>query len=208
VRKSPKTLEDFFPIGDDRMIDHRPSDVTTVLCELHAGNPDAQDRLLNTVYDELRQMAAGCLRGERANHTLQPTALVNEFVLRLFRTDLQARDRGSFFALATKVMRRILAEHGRRRTAQKRGGCWQRVPLDDVADYFEREKLDVEAVDEALARLALLNQRQSEVITLRFFGGFTVSQIAGQLEVSVSTVESDLRLAKAWLRRQLAEKAP
>jgi RNA polymerase sigma factor (TIGR02999 family) len=185
------------------MIDHTPSDVTTVLSELHAGDPDAQGRLLNAVYGELRQMAAGFLGGERRDHTLQPTALVNEFALRLLGTDLKARDRSSFFALATVAMRNILAEHGRRRAAQKRGDNWPRVPLDDVADYFERHNLDVQALNQALVLLAVHDQRQSEVITLHYFGRFTVPEIAEQLDISVSTVESDLRHAKAWLRRQL-----
>lgn len=185
-------------------MDHEPpSDVTIVLRELRAGEPDAQTRLLSLVYDELRQMAAGFLRGNRPGQTLQPTAVVHEFVLRLLGTDLQASDRRSFFALATVAMRRILAEHARRRNAQKRGDGWRRVPLDDLADYFVRQDLDVEALNEALARLATLDQRQSEAVTLHYFGGFTVKEIAGQLQVSVSTVESDLRSAKAWLRRQL-----
>jgi RNA polymerase sigma factor (TIGR02999 family) len=196
-------LVDFFALEKKGMPDHIPSDVTIVLQDLHKGDPDAQGRLLSMVYGELRQMAAGFLHGERTDHTLQPTALVNEFVLRLLGTKLQAQDRNSFFALAAKVMRSILAEHGRRRRAQKRGGCWQRVPLDDVAAYFERQHLDVEAVDEALDDLAVHDQRQSEAITLHYFGGFTVTEITEQLQVSVSTVEADLRLGRAWLRKQL-----
>jgi RNA polymerase sigma factor (TIGR02999 family) len=184
------------------------SDVTILLQDLHKGDPDAQDRLLTTVYNELRRMAASFLLGERPDHTLEPTALVNEFVLRLLGRDLAARDRRSFFALATVAMRHILAEHGRRRGTQKRGDGWRRVPLDDVADYFERQNLDVQAVNEALTGLELLEPRQSEAVTLHYFAGFTVKEIAEQLEVSVSTVESDLRLARAWLRRELAETTP
>jgi RNA polymerase sigma-70 factor (ECF subfamily) len=187
------------------MTDQQPGEVTTVLQDLRTGDPDAQGRLLTMVYDELRRMAAGFLHGERPDHTLQPTAVVNEFVLRLLGTDLKAQNGRSFFALATVAMRRILAEHARRRNTRKRGDGWRRVPLDDMVDYFKRQNLDIEALNEALASLAVLDPRQSEAVTLLYFGGFTVKEIAEQLQVSVSTVESDLRFAKAWLRRQLAE---
>jgi RNA polymerase sigma factor (TIGR02999 family) len=190
------------------MNEQKPSDVTAVLGELHAGDLDAQNRLLEIVYDELREMAAGFLLAERPGHTLQPTAVVHEFVLRLHGTELEALDRRSFFKFATVVMRHVLAEHGRRRAAQKRGHGCARVPLDDVADYFDRQRLDVQAVNEALAGLALLEPRQSEAVTLHYFGGFTVTEIAEQLKVSVSTAESDLRIARAWLRRQLGGTDP
>jgi RNA polymerase sigma factor (TIGR02999 family) len=186
------------------MFDDSATDVTTVLGQLHAGDPDAQGRLLARVYDELRSIAASFMHAERRDHTLQPTALVNEFVLRLLGTDLKATDRRSFFSLATVAMRRILAEHGRRRCTSKRGGNWRRVPLDDVAEYFEKQQLDVEAVTAGLNELALRYPRQSEVITLHYLASFTVREIAEQLQVSVSTVESDLRFARAALHRQLA----
>jgi RNA polymerase sigma factor (TIGR02999 family) len=148
------------------------------------------------------------MRGERRHHTLQPTDLAHEALVRLLGSDVQMENRKEFFASAARLMREILVEHARRRGAAKRGGGWQRVPLDDVADYFEECNLDVLAVKEALERLATFSERQSQVITLRFFARFTVEEIATLLGVSVSTVESDSRIAKAWLHSQLGGTNP
>jgi RNA polymerase sigma factor (TIGR02999 family) len=182
-----------------------PGDITGLLRRLAAGDPDAQSRLLQAVYDELRDKAGGFMRGERPGHSWQPTELVHEGLLRLFGGRIPTESRGAFFAAAARAMRELLVEHALARGTQKRGGGWQRVPLDDVVDHFERQNLDVAAVDEALERLAALNPRQSQIVTWRFFGRFTVEDIAEMLEVSVSTVESDWRLARAWLHGQLAE---
>jgi RNA polymerase sigma factor (TIGR02999 family) len=180
------------------------SDLSTVLEELHAGNQDAQSRLLHMVYDELRRMAACFMHGERPSHTWQPTDLVHEALVRLLGGQLPSRSRGEFFGAAAEAMRRLLVEHARRRKAQKRGDGRQRVPLDEVAMYFEQEKLDVAAVPEAVDLLSTFQPRQSQVVTWHYFGRFTVKEIAHMLAVSVSTVESDLRFARAWLHRQLA----
>jgi RNA polymerase sigma factor (TIGR02999 family) len=181
------------------------SDVTTVLQELQAGNDDAQDRLLDLVYGELRRMAAGFLRRQSPNHTWQPTELVHEAVARILGSDVLdlTRNRAHFFAVAARTMRQLLVEHVRRRRAHKRGGGWRRVPLDDLSDHLERQRLDVLALDEALGRLAAFHERQSQVVTLRFFGGFSVEEVADLLGVSVSTVESDFRIARAWLHSRL-----
>jgi RNA polymerase sigma factor (TIGR02999 family) len=179
------------------------SDITTVLEEMHAGNPDAQSRLLSLAYDELRRMAAGFMHGERAGHTWQPTDLANEAVARLLGGPLPTENRSQFFAAAAEAMRRLLIEHARRRNAQKRKGDGQRVPLDDVADYFERQQLDVIALHEALAELATRHPRQSQVVTLRFFGGYGAEEVAAMLAVSLSTVEADFRHARAWLYGEL-----
>jgi RNA polymerase sigma factor (TIGR02999 family) len=187
------------------MPEQADSDVTAVLCQLHAGDPEAQGRLLNLVYDELRRMAAGFMRREAPDHTWQATDLVHETLGRLLGADVlrQTTNRHHFFGTVARIMRQLLIEHVRLRQAHKRGGGWRRVPLDELSDYFTRQDLDVLAVHEALERLAALNERQSQVVTLRYFGGFTVEEIAAQLEVSVSTVESDFRLARTWLHTQL-----
>jgi RNA polymerase sigma-70 factor, ECF subfamily len=117
---------------------------------------------------------------------------------------MPTNSRSEFFAAAAKTMRRLLVDHARLRSALKRGGDRQRVPLDDVADYLETQKLDVAAVGEAVDNLATNYPRQSQVVTLHCFGSFTVAEIAKMLGISVSTVESDLRFARAWLRGQLA----
>jgi RNA polymerase sigma factor (TIGR02999 family) len=185
------------------------SDLTTIFHDLRAGDTEAQARLVQLVYDELRQMAAGFLRREPPQ-SWQATDLTHEALVRLLGADVlgQTMSRAHFFAVASRTMRQLLVEHARLRKARKRGGAWQRVGLDDVVDYFEQQDLDVLAVRDALDRLAALHERQSEVVTLRFFFGFTVGQIAEQLGVSVSTVESDFRLARAWLHAQLARGEP
>jgi RNA polymerase sigma-70 factor, ECF subfamily len=181
------------------------SDVTTVLHELHAGDDDARDRLLHLVYDELRRMAAGFLRRQPPNHSWQPTELVHEAVARILGTEALelTRNRAHFFAVVARTMRELLVEHVRLRGAQKRGGGWRRVPLDDLSDHLARQRLDVRALHEALERLAAFHGRQSQVVTLRFFGGFSVEEVAELLGVSVSTVESDFRIARAWLHSRL-----
>jgi RNA polymerase sigma factor (TIGR02999 family) len=182
-------------------------EVTTLLEQLRAGIPGARDQLIALVYDELRRLGGGLLRQERPGHTLQPTALVHETVLRLFRPDAlaSAQSRAEFLAAAARAMRQVLVDHARQRAADKRGGGRERVPLDDVLDHFAEQRLDLLAVHEALERLAGLHERQAQVVELRFFGGYTVEEIAEQLGVSVSTVEADFRKATAFLRGQLRE---
>jgi RNA polymerase sigma factor (TIGR02999 family) len=158
------------------------------------------------VYDELRQVAGRLMQRERTDHTLSPTAVVHEAVIRLLGEQVfdRAEDRGFLFASAARAMREVLIDHARRRTAGRRGGGdRRRVPLDSVVDYFEEQGLDIVAVHEALDRLAERNGRQAQVMTLRYFGGMTVPEIAAALGVSVVTVERDWRLARAWLAGQL-----
>jgi RNA polymerase sigma factor (TIGR02999 family) len=189
------------------MADDRQRHVTTLLEAIRAGSPGAADQLVALVYDELRRLGGGLLRRERPGHTLQPTALVHEAVLRLFRPGALAgaQGRGQFLAAAARAMRRVLVDHARQRAADKRGGGRERLPLDEVLDYFAEQRLDLLAVHDALDRLAELHDRQAQVVELRFFGGFTVEEIAEQLGVSVSTVESDFRKATAFLRGRLSE---
>jgi len=185
----------------------RQREVTTLLDEVRAGHPSARSRLVELVYDELRRRAADLLRRERPGHTLQPTALVHEALLRLLSPQAlgSTRDRAHFLAAAARAMRQVLVDHARRRAADKRGGGQEVLPLDEALDYLAEQKLDVLAVHEALTELAGLSERQSQVVELRFFGGYTVEEIAELLEVSVSTVESDFRKATAFLRSRLVE---
>jgi RNA polymerase sigma factor (TIGR02999 family) len=182
-------------------------EVTTLLDAIRAGDAGAQGQLVELVYVELRRLAGGLMRRERPGHTLQPTALVHEALPRLLHPEVLsgAHNRAQLLAAAARAMRRVLVDHARLRAADKRGGGRGQVPLDEALDYCARRHLDVLAVHEALDELAGLHERQSQVIELRFFGGYTVGEVAGLLQVSVSTVESDFRKATAFLRSRLAE---
>jgi RNA polymerase sigma-70 factor, ECF subfamily len=182
-------------------------DLTLILGRARAGDEGARGELISLVYDQLRQVAARLMRSERQDHTLPPTAVVHEAVIRLLGEAVfdKSPDRAFLFASAARAMREVLIDHARRRAADRRGGGWRRVPLDHVVDYFEEQGLDIVAVHEALDRLAALNERQAQVMTLRYFGGLTVPECAAALEVSVVTVERDWRLARAWIRDQLQE---
>ena len=188
------------------MSEPRPHDVTRVLAEVTGGDESAAARLMEVVYDELRALAGGCFRGQPAAHTLQPTALVHEAFIRVTkRSGLEFKDRAHFFALCATVMRRILSDHARKRRARKRGGDRGRVSLTNIQTPSGRDEIDVLALDEALARLAERSQRQARIVEYRFFSGMTVEEVARVLEVSVSTVEEDWRMARAWLSVQLSE---
>jgi RNA polymerase sigma-70 factor (ECF subfamily) len=180
-------------------------DLTLILGRARAGDDQAKDELIALIYDELRQVASRLMRSERSDHTLPPTAVVHEAVIRLLGDAVfdTARDRNYLFASAARAMREVLIDHARRRSADRRGGHRRRVPLDQVVDYFEEQGVDVVAVHEALDRLTQWNERQGQVMTLRYFGGLTVPEVAEALGVSVVTVERDWRLARAWLVGQL-----
>ena len=180
-------------------------ELTLILARARAGDEGARDKLITQVYDELRHVASGLMRRERVDHTLSPTAVVNEAVIRLLGEAVfdRAADRSYLFASAARAMREVLIDHARRRAAARRGGGRRRVALDEVVDYFEGQGLDVVAVHEALDRLAELDGRQAQVMTLRYFGGMTVAEVAAALGISVATVEHDWRLARAWLAGQL-----
>ena len=179
--------------------------LTLILGRARAGDEGARGELLALIYDELRRVASRLMRRERPDHTLSPTAVVHEAVIRLLGEAVfdKAADRSFLFASAARAMREVLIDHARRRAAGRRGGGRRRVPLDLVVDYFEAQDLDIVAVHEALDRLAELNERQAQVMTLRYFGGLTVPEVAAALGVSVVTVERDWRLARAWLVDQL-----
>jgi RNA polymerase sigma-70 factor (ECF subfamily) len=187
------------------MVAETPQGLTVILGRARAGDERARGELIALVYDELRRVASALMRRERADHTLSPTAVVHEAVIRLLGEAVfeKAADRGFLLAAAARAMREVLIDHARRRAAARRGGGTRRVPLDAVVDYFEGQGLDVVAVHEALDRLAALDGRQAQVMTLRYFGGMTVAEVAAALGVSVATAEQDWRLARAWLTGQL-----
>jgi RNA polymerase sigma factor (TIGR02999 family) len=181
------------------------SDLTAILSEVRAGRPDAQDRLIWAIYSEMRRRAGGLMRRERRDHTLQASALVHEALVRLLSGEALAAiaDRRHLYLAAAQAMRQVLVDHARRRNAGKREGKRTRVPLDHVLASFETQGLDVIDLHQALDRLAQAHPRQAQVVTLRFFGGLSVPEVVEALGVSDTTVESDWRFARAWLRGQL-----
>ena len=163
------------------------------------------DGLTDTLHGELSALAAELLGRERSGHTLEPTALVHEAWMRLSAQDGSLwNDRGHFLALSAQAMRRILIDHARRRRADKRGGGLRRITLSpDVAPAPDAREVDLLALDDALDRLAELDERQARIVELRFFSGLTVDEVADAIGVSARTVASDWRLARAWLSREL-----
>jgi RNA polymerase sigma factor (TIGR02999 family) len=170
--------------------------------EPHAGQPAAG--AFERIYAELHRLAASFFRHERGNHTLQPTALVHEAFLRLAESSAEWTDPVRFRALAAKVMRHVLVDHALARKAVKRGGGRALLPLDVDAVFTATPDLDVEELDRALQRLAANDERKARVVELRFFGGLTAAETAAEMSISVTTVESDWRMAKAWLRSELS----
>jgi RNA polymerase sigma-70 factor (ECF subfamily) len=182
----------------------QPQRITELLDAWSKGDDGALGQLLPLVYEELRRLAHSCMRGERPNHTLQTTALVNEAYLRLADYQgIRGRERTQFFALAARLMRRVLVDHARTRGRQKRGGQAQRIALDEVTILSPGRSRELLALDEALNRLAEIDPRKSQVVELRFFGGLKNEEIAEMLEVTVKTVTRDWQIAEAWLRREL-----
>lgn len=181
--------------------------VTQLLVNWSKGDKAALDEMLPLVYQELRRIAVNRLRQERPNHTLQPTALVNEAYLRLIdQTSVNWQNRAQFFGLAAEMMRRILVNHAHQRQAAKRGGGAVRVSLEVAVNSFQQTDVNLVALDEALQNLATIDQRKSQIVELKFFGGLTVDEIAEILQVSSDTIERDWKLARAWLHLELSNK--
>ncbi len=181
-------------------------DITQLLLAWGAGDAAALDELMPIVYAELRKLARGYMRHQRADHTLQTTALVNEAYLRLIDSSrVNWQNRTHFFAISAQLMRRVLVDFARRRGSRKRGGEVRRVELDEalVVAADDRQKTDLVALDEALKTLAEMNPRQSQTVELRYFGGLSEEEIAEHLGVSVRTVRRDWSVARAWLFNQL-----
>ncbi|MEF8940660.1 MAG: sigma-70 family RNA polymerase sigma factor [Salinivenus sp.] len=179
-------------------------EITELLKAHTAGDSDALNDLFPLVYDELRRMAHRRMRGERAGHTLGTTALVHEAYLELVDlTRVDWQDRSHFFAISAQVMRNVLVDYAVKRTAEKRGGNRDRVPLREEDAVHEVNLADVLAVHQALKRLEEIDERQARVVECRFFGGLTIDETSEALDVSPATVGRDWRVARAWLNREL-----
>ncbi len=182
--------------------------VSRLVAQSAAGDAAAAAELFPIVYEELRRLAASALRRERTDHTLQPTALVHEAFLRLAETPGTSwENRAHFVAVAARVMRRVLVDHARGRNALKRGNGEIRVPIDDVDVPAVGQDVDLVALDDALARLAMLDERQARIVELRFFGGLSVPETAALIGASERTVKRDWQVARAWLTRELSSSA-
>lgn len=180
--------------------------VTKLLRAWSEGEDTALEQLIPLVYQELRRLAHRHMYGERAGHTLQTTALVNEAYLRLVGSRrVQWQNRVHFFAISAQLMRRILVDFARSRRYQKRGGGWQKVTFDEGLMVPSRQGRDVVKLDSALNVLADTDERKARVVELRFFGGLSVEEKAEALKVSPGTVLRDWRLAKAWLAREMGK---
>lgn len=195
------------PIGASPS-DRSRAHVTELLLAWGRGDSSALDELVPVVHQELRRLARRQMRGERDNHTLQTTALVNEAFLRLIDLrHVQWQDRAHFLALSARLMRRILIDYARSRRYQKRGGGAINVRLDDDSSIASPERgSDLVALDDALAELARQDARKGQVVELRFFGGLSVEETAEALKVSPETVMRDWRLAKVWLLREISRR--
>jgi len=181
------------------------SSVTQLLVEWSHGNQAALDELTPQVYRELHQLASTYLRRGRPNHTLQPTALINEACLRLLGESepIQWENRAHFFGIAARLMRLVLVDYSRSRQAAKRGGAFEAITLEETIAICPNRAPDVLEVSEALDQLTKLDERKAKVIELRYFGGMEREEIAAALGLTLSTVKRDLRLGEAWLRRFL-----
>jgi RNA polymerase sigma factor (TIGR02999 family) len=183
----------------------RPSDITRLLRAASSGERGDVDALLAAIYDDLRRLASHQMSGERRAHTLEPTAIVHEAYLRLIdQRSTDWRDRLHFFAVAARVIRRVLIDHARARDALKRGGELVRVPLESVDVPAMGRDVDILALEEALRGLAELDPRQAQIVELRFFGGLSVDEIAEYLAISARSVDREWACAKAWLFCQLS----
>lgn len=177
--------------------------ITQLLGQLGQGNREAESKLIRQVYGELRKIAGRQMRNERASHTLQPTALVNEAYLRLVKQPIEWRSRAHFFAIASQVMRRVLVDYGRARKAEKRGGNTGLVTLDHEVAAVETPLIDVLELDELLDRLALLDPKLARLLEMHFFGGLSQEEIAEAMHVSTKTVKRWWTKARSWLRSRL-----
>jgi RNA polymerase sigma-70 factor, ECF subfamily len=181
-------------------------DSEQTLIEAYSLRAESPEELFSLVYHELRQVARAYMRRERADHTLQATALVNEAYLRLFEGEsFRWENRKHLFCTVTRSMRRVLVDHARRHRAERHGGAHRKVTLDDRGPIIYRDLPQLLALDQALERLAKLNSRQVQVVELHSFAGLTEEEIAEMLDVSVKTVKNDWRFAKAWLKAEMGQ---
>ena len=181
--------------------------ITEMLQDWSDGNREALEMLLPLVYDELHKQAARFLRRERAGHTLQPTALINETYLKLIdQHEVKWQNRAHFFGIAAQAMRRILVDYAKTRHRGKRGGADENLPLEEAMFAVSAApNVDLVELDEVLMRLAKFDERQANIVELRYFGGMSVEETAEVLHISTATVKSDWRTAKAWLHREITK---
>lgn len=182
--------------------------VTQLLASWGNGNLEARAELMSVVYDELRRLAASYLRRERSDHTLQPTALVNEAYLRLVEQEnVNWQNRHHFFGAAAQLMRRVLVDHARGHLAEKRGSGFAKVGLNEAVAMSRDQPAELLALDESLTRLAALDPQQGRIVELRVFAGLSVEETAAILEISTATVKRDWAMAKAWLLREIGKQS-
>jgi RNA polymerase sigma factor (TIGR02999 family) len=187
------------------MITPPANEVSQLLVDWKEGDKAAFDKLMGLVHKELRRIARRYMRGERAGHTLESGALVNEAYLRLIDINtIDWKNRAHFFAVAAQLMRRILVDHARSRNYAKRGGVHQKLSLGEADRFANKPDVDLVALDDALKALAAMNEQLSRIVELRFFGGLTIEETAEVLGVSHTTVEGDWSIARAWLRREIS----
>ena len=182
------------------------NDITRLLHGWSSGDEQALEKLTPLVYDQLRTLAARIFRGERAGHTLQPTALVNEAMQRLIGADIDWKDRNHFYALSARMMRRILVNHANTRKSAKRGSGAVKITIQDSHASTDADtSADILTLDNALRELESFDARKAQVVELHYFGGLTYNELADVMDISESTVHQDLRTAKAWLHQHMAE---
>jgi len=186
------------------MSEGAPSEITQILHDWNSGDESAHERLLPFVYDELKRSARRLMSRERANHTLQPTALVHEAFLRLEKqSGIDWENRGHFYGIASRLMRQILIDHARQHGAAKRGFAQVHFSLDDVTIPVETRASSILALNEALELLEALDERQAKIVEMRFFGGLSNTEIAEALDISERTVQRSWSVAKLWLYREM-----
>lgn len=185
--------------------DTGPQEITQLLLDWKNGKKAALDRLTPLVYQELHKLAVSYIRRDRPGHTLQPTALIHEAYIRLVGQDMpEWNSRTHFFGVAAHLMRQILVDHARKHKAAKRGAAHKKVPIEEAVIFSEEKASDLLDLDDALTKLAALDKRKSKVIEMRYFAGLSVQEMSETLGISVATVGRDLRLAEAWLHRELS----
>ena len=181
-----------------------PSEITKLLKAWEKGDKDALDKLMPLVMDELRKLAKRYLRQEKSGHLLQTTALVNELYLKLVdQKSVNWQNRSHFFAFSAICMRQILIDYAKSQIAEKRGGKIQHLPLDEIQIVTPEKSAELLALDEALKVLEKQDKRKSQIVEMRYFGGFTVEETAEILHIGVRTVERDWQMAKAWLKKEI-----
>ena len=205
AEKLAEIFSGFFINVERTMGSESPGTMTRLLDDIRRGEAGAADQLAQLLGAELYQLAQGALRRERAGHTLSTTDLVHEVFLRLMKDDIwdKAQNRAYLFGAVSRALRQVLVDHARKRAAARRGGDWKRTPLDEALEQYERERIDLFALNEALEKLGTLHPRQRQIVDEYHFGGYTFWEIAEHLGVSEATVCTDWQRARLWLAAQL-----